>query len=197
MAGGPSHTTTTQNANLPPEAAALVKVGGEQTQAGLGNAPITDFQNPNVQQIAGADPATYQALAYYQSLLNGGATPGILGAFNQLQLPLLQQQAMLAGQGRGDALTKALAQGQATALMPALQIQSNAAGSVAGLGDYLRQIGQQKNDAPYNDFLRRQGITESLLSGATGLIPSSIGSRGATNVNNSGLLGALFGYNAK
>jgi hypothetical protein len=194
MGGGPSKTTTVQQANLPPGAQQLVDIGAQQTQQGLDRAPITDFQNPNIENIAGIDPATLDALAYYRSLAGGAATPGILNAFNQLQLPLIQQQVGLAGLAHSDALGKAVAQGQATALMPALQLQKSGADAEAQLGDYLRQAHQQELSAPYQDFLRRQGISESLLSGATGLIPSSIGQSGSSTVNNGGFLGYLLGY---
>lgn len=194
MGSGPSTTRQNQQPNLSPEASALIQIGANQTQAGLNAAPITDFVGANPQPVVGPDPATLDALAYFQSLAGGSATPGVLDAFNRLQVPLLQQQAMQAGLGRSGALTDALAQGQAAALMPALQLQTTAAGAEAGLGDYLRQIAQQQAEAPYQDFLRRQGISESLLSGATGLIPSSIGQRGSSANNSGGLFGWLLGY---
>lgn len=197
MGGSPSRSTSNQQPQLSPEAAALIQIGSNQTQAGLGAAPITDFLGANPQPVVGPDPATLDALAYFQSLAGGGATPGVLDAFNRLQVPLIQQQAMQAGLGRSSALTDALAQGQAAALMPALQLQTTAAGAQAGLGDYLRQIAQQQAEAPYQDFLRRQGISESLLSGATGLIPSSIGQRGGQDTATGGLLGWALGGSAK
>ncbi len=193
MGGAPSRTTTVQNPNLPPEVSRLIGIGGDQTAAGLGMSPITDFLNPMIRPVAGPDPATLQALAYYQSLAGGSATPGILDAFQRLQMPLIQDQAQAAGLGRSGAYTDALAQGQAASIMQALQLQSQAAGAEAGLGDYLRQISEQQLSAPYEDYLRRQGITESLLSGATGLIPSSIGQRGTQNNQSAGLMGWLFG----
>lgn len=193
MGGSPSRTTTSNTPEIPPEVRALMNLGTEQTRAGLGRAPITDFQDPNIERIAGVNPAIFDALRYYQSLAGGAATPGILEAFNRQQLPLIQQQAGLAGLGRSGALLDAEAIGQAAALMPALQLQSSAAGSMAQLGDYLRQAEQQELSAPYQDFLRRQGITESLLSGATGLIPSSIGARGTSHTSSAGVWGWLLG----
>lgn len=193
MGGSPSKTTQSQSPDVPPEVRALMNLGTQQTALGLGRAPITDFQNQNIEQIAGVDPATLDALAYYRSLAGGSATPGILQAFNELQLPLIQQEMSKAGLGRSGALGQAVSQGQAAALMPALELQSKAAGAEAQIGDYLRQIEQQGLSAPYQDFLRRQGITESLLSGATGLIPSSIGQTGRQSVKSSGLSGWLFG----
>jgi hypothetical protein len=197
VGGGGTKTVTQQQPQLSPEASALTQIGAQQTQMGLENAPITQFQGPNIEQIAGVDPATLDALRYYQSLIRGDHIPGVLEAFNRLQLPLIQQQAMQAGLGHSGALVNAEAMGQAAALMPALQMQSEAAGSEAKLGDYLRQIEQQGLSAPYQDFLRRQGITESLLSGATGLIPSTIGQSGTSATRTGGLLGALFGGGAK
>lgn len=178
---------------MPPEVRALMQLGTQQTQMGLDKAPITGFQDPNIEPTAGVDQATLDALRYYQSVAGGGATPGIMDAFNRLQMPLLQQQAGLSGLGRSGAYTDALAQGQAAAIMPALQLQQQAAGGMAQIGDYKRQVEQQGLSAPYQDFLRRQGITESLLSGATGLIPSSIGQRGTQDVKSAGLSGWLFG----
>lgn len=196
MAGGTT-TKSSQTPEVPPEVRALMALGTQQTAMGLGNSPITDFQGQNVEPIAGVDPATLDALRYYQSLVGGGATPGIMESFNKLQLPLIQQQAMQAGLGRSGAAVDAAALGQASAIMPALQIQSQAAGAEAQIGDYLRQVAQQQASAPYQDFLRRQGITESLLSGATGLIPSSIGSSGGSQSRTGGLLGMLLGGGAK
>lgn len=193
MGGSPSKTVQSQSPEMPPEVRALMNLGLQQTQMGLGQAPITDFQGQNVEPIAGVDPATLDALRYYQSIAGGGAIPGVLDAFNKLQLPLIQQQSMQAGLGRSGALIDAEAMGQAAALMPAIQMQQSAAGAEAQIGDYLRQVSQQQMSAPYQDFLRRQGITESLLSGATGLIPSSIGQRGSQQVRSSGLSGWLFG----
>lgn len=193
MGGSPSKTTQSQSPDMPPEVRELMQLGTQQTALGLGGAPITNFQSPNIEPIAGVDPNTLDALAYYRSLAGGAATPGILNAFNELQLPLIQQQMSAAGLGRSAALGDAIAQGQAAAIMPALELQSKAAGSMAQIGDYLRQIEQQGLSAPYQDFLRRQGITESLLSGATGLIPSSIGQTGRQNVKSAGLSGWLFG----
>ena len=191
--GGPSRTTTVQQPTMSPEVSALIGLGTEQTRAGLGAAPITEFQAPMIEPTVGPDPATLNALAYFQSIAGGGATPGIMDAFNRLQLPLIQQQAMQAGLGRSGAMLDAVATGQAQALMPALQLQTQAAGAEASIGDYLRNISQTAASAPYMDFLRRQGISEELLSGATGLIPSTIGQKGVQNVQNAGLWGWLLG----
>lgn len=178
---------------MSPEVSALIGLGTEQTKAGLAAAPITKFQGPMIEPIVGPDPATLSALGYYQNIAGGGATPGILDAFNKLQLPLIQQQAMQAGLGHSGALLDAVAMGQAQALMPALQLQSQAAGAEASIGSYLQSITQAQASAPYMDFLRQQGITEELLSGATGLIPSTIGQKGVQNVQNAGLWGWLLG----
>lgn len=191
--GGPSKTTTTQQTLMDPTVRQLIQLGVDQTQTGLAKAPIAGFQDPMIEPTVGPDPATLDALSYFQSLAGGGATPGILDAFNRLQLPLIQQQAMQAGLGRSGALLDAEAIGQASAIMPALQLQTQGAGAMASIGDYLRNIAQTAASAPYADFLRRQGITEELLSGATGLIPSTFGQKGTQDVKNAGIWGWLLG----
>lgn len=197
MSGGPSRTITNQQPTIPPEVRALIGLGTEQTRGGLERAPIWSFMEPMIENIVGPNASTMDALGYFRSLREGAATPGILESFNRLQLPLIQQQAMQAGLGRSGALLDAEAIGQAQALMPALQLQTAGAGAEASIGDYLRGISQQQASAPYQDYLRRQGITESLLSGATGLIPSTIGQRGKQDISNAGLFGWLFGYGGK
>lgn len=191
--GGPSKTKTNQTPALSPTAANLIGLSGQDTLEGLRKAPITDFLNPNPEAIVGPDSATLQALTYFQSLVDGGAMPGVLDSFNRLQRPLIEQESMQAGLGRSGALTDALAIGQASQIMPALQLQSGAAGAEASLGDYLRQVAQQQASAPYQDFLRRQAISESLLSGSSQLIPASIGQDQTQKVQNAGLWGWLLG----
>lgn len=195
--GGPQKTQTQSTPQLSPEAQRLTQIGADQTQAGLERAPITDFMSPNPRTVVGPNQATLDALAYFRNLAGGGERSGVMDAFNKMQTPLIQQQMGLAGLGRSGAVGQALAQGQAAAYMPALQMESGAATAQAGLGDYLRQIEDQKANAPYEDYLRRQGITESLLSGATGLIPSTIGQSGTSNTRTGGLIGQLFGGGSK
>ncbi len=156
-------------------------------------APITDFTAPNPEPIVGPDPNTLLALNYFQTLAGGGATPGIMDAFNRLQRPMIEQEANLAGLDKSSALPDALAIGQASQIMPALNLQTQGAGALASLGDYPRQISQATASAPFQDFLRRQGISESLLSGATGLIPSTIGQTQTQHVANAGIWGWLLG----
>lgn len=191
--GGTPKTKTDQQPTMPSWLESLLRLGGQQTYAGLQKAPITEFQNPNIENIVGPDPATLDALKYFQSIVGGGATPGIMESFNKLQLPLLQQQAMQAGLGRSGALLDAEAIGQGSQIMNALQLQSGAAGAEAGIGDYLRQVAQQQASAPYQDYLRRQGISEELLQGAMGMMPSTVGQQGTQTKSKSGLWSWLIG----
>lgn len=191
--GGPSKTKTQQTPQPPAWVDILAQLGAGQTAAGLGKAPITDFMDPHIMPVVGPDAATLDALKYFQSIAGGGAMPGVLDAFNRLQKPMIEQSSMQAGLGRSGAMLDALAMGQASQIMPALQLQEQAAGAEAGLGDYLRQIAQQQAQAPFDDFMRRQAITESLLSGATGLLPSTIGQKQTQSTSNAGLWGWLLG----
>src|SRR6266480_2363456 len=127
--GGGSKTEGRQTPQVPPEVSNFLSQAFGQMGAALNISPLTNFVQPNVEPVVGANPATLDALNFYQTLAGGGATPGVLDAFNRLQAPLIEQSAMQAGLGRSGALPAALATGQAAALMPALQLQQQAAGS--------------------------------------------------------------------
>jgi hypothetical protein len=76
----------------------------------------------------------------------------------------------------------------------ALQQAAGPGQNLYDLGEQSRQLEQQKQDALYNDFLRRQAMTEGITNTVTGqVVPSAIGVRSTQKTTGPGLAGLFTG----
>lgn len=186
---------------------------------------------PTIQNSPGVT-AGYQ-VASGQTLQNDPSIGAAVRAFNQYQLPQIQNQMAISGLGQSNAAANAVSLGLGQQMAPMMQAalareqeslgrgaqateaeinrrqqanqfdtttQLNAANQFAGLGNqqYQQQLGQigasdqfgnqqqavQQNqyDAAYQDYLRRQGLSEQATFGPFGqLVPSAFGSKSLTS----------------
>jgi hypothetical protein len=120
------------------------------------------------------------------------ALPGLqMQAAGMLPQTQFQAAGMLPGQQMQAAGMLPQIQAGAAQALPSLESQQMQAG--ISTGDYLRNIQQQQLDAPYQDFLRRQALSENLLSGGAAIMPSTFGSTMAQMTHGPGVFGSLYG----
>ena len=146
-----------------------------------------------------------------------GPRTALEGHFKNFTLPLIQSELNKAGLvtsgAYGDALAKAggelavaMAPYQANASNAYIQALLGAGGAEEARAtgrpraafnaeEAIRQIVQQGNEATFNDFLRRQNLSENALAPGTAILTQPTGS--TTDTRGGGLWGSLFGGGAK
>lgn len=108
-----------------------------------------------------------------ETLRDSPAIAAARDTFRSSAVPNIVDQLTLSGLGRSTAVPNAIARAEAEFLLPVIQselgreenaiardAQIRLAGIGQGLqaGDVERSVGQQRNEAEYQDFLRRQGL---------------------------------------
>jgi hypothetical protein len=198
VGGGQSGSSSTK-ATIPKELRPLYSQTGQELQNLQNQAPVSGFTGSNPLKVAPLADTQRMSLGNIQEQLRGGAGPlessPIVGAGQRYYeaniAPGIENRAALSGLGRSTALTNALASTEATTMLPLFQGEEARRERLGALGLQAGQVErgaeQDVNTAEYQDFLRRQGLSEQALFGPMGQLPSTIGQKTSTSSSGGGM----------
>jgi hypothetical protein len=202
MGGSSGSSKSTSVAEIPSELRPLYSQTGTKITELQNQAPLTDFTGSNPLQVAPLSGTQQQAIGNINQELQGASgpleqSPTVQAGTRYYQSaiqPGVENQATLSGLGRSTALTNALATTQAQTMLPLFEQEQQRRERMAQLGLTAgateRGAAQDVNTAQYQDYLRRQGLSEQATFGPLGQLPSTFGSQVGTKTSTTG--GGLF-----
>lgn len=195
--GGSPGGSSSSSPSIPKELKPLYTQTGQNVQELQNQLPVGQFTGQNPMKIAGLSGTQNKSLGRLNEALDYGAledAPTISAGkryYESTIAPGVEQRAGMMGLGRSTALTNARATTEAQTMLPLFQQEQQRRDALIPLGMQAgateRAAEQDVNTAEYQDFLRRQGLSEQALFGPLNQLPSTFGQTSKTSSSGGGM----------